>query len=133
METKTSDLVNMIDPEIPFQLESKGYTMDPRDTDLIRGKELEDGMIVLLEDSMMREEPTCTDNAEHKCGSRCHRAFKTSRWCKVSKLEKRMRAVGELALLSFVGEYADGSKSSHTYNVSYFWYVKLDSIPKKDD
>ncbi|QFG08742.1 hypothetical protein PBI_INGRID_70 [Arthrobacter phage Ingrid] len=128
-----TEVVIPVNPQIPFQLESKGYIMNPSDTDLIRGKELEDGMIVLLEDSLLREEPTCTEDPEHKCGSRCHRAFKTSRWCKVSKLEKRMRVTGEVALLSFVGEYADGSKSSHTYNVSYFWYVKLDSIPKKDD
>jgi hypothetical protein len=133
METKVSEVVNRIDPAIPFQLESKGYIMDPRDTDLIRGRELEDGMIVLLEDSLMREEPTCTEDADHKCGSRCYRAFKTSRWCKISKLEKNRNYGGDSRLVSFVGEYADGSKSSHTYNVSYFWYVKLDSIPKKDD
>lgn len=107
--------------------------MDPRDTDLIRGRDLQNGMIVLLEDSTMRDEPTCPDNGTHKCGARCLRAFRVSRWCKVTDLEKRTRVAGELALLSFIGEYADGSKASHTYNVSYFWYVKIDSIPKKDD
>jgi hypothetical protein len=115
-------------------MESKGYIMDPRDTDLIRGRELEDGMIVLLEDAVMRDEPECppeSPEVPHTCGYRCQRALKVSRWCKVSKLEKK-RNYGDNPLVSFVGEYADGSKASHTYNISYFWYVKLDSIPKKD-
>lgn len=110
-------------------LVSKFYRMNPETDDMIsNGQLLENGMIVLLEDSMIRADP---DSPLSKY--EVHRAEETNRWCEVSELEIRRRfehgetgyAIGEGSpLVTFVGIYSDGVKIKRSYDSSYAWLVK---------
>jgi hypothetical protein len=104
--------------------------MDPETDDLIRGLDLENDMVVLLEDTVCRENPESHLKEDHtECDSHtCIRILQSARWCKVTQLERRRGN----DLLSFIGVYHDGTKRSRIYNQSFYWFVKLDSIPKKD-
>lgn len=113
----------------------KFYEMDPEFEDLLsHGKHLQNGMIVLLEDSLMREETTSRNDYA------AERMREVNRWCEVSQLEIIRRydyddqmgsVIAESApLISFIAIYSDGTKKKRRYDSSYAWIVKLDSVPK---
>lgn len=89
------------------------------DEDVLRGSELQNGMIVCLQDQIVREDPDLLNQEEELKNERTlQRIHVTSRWCRVTKYET------EGNIISFIGEYADGSKFSRTYARSYAWMVK---------
>ena len=112
----------------------KFYEMDPQFEDLLPdGTYLQDGMVVLVEDSFIRADPSNDNKYE------IERARETNRWATVShiKVMKRWehddmgRVLGESSpLVSFVATYGDGTKKKRSYDASYAWIVKLDSMPK---
>jgi len=105
------------------------YDMDPEFDDLIRGDELQDGMIVLIEE--MREDPSrLLHDEEHPYVLK--RIRETARWCTVTKL-RFVPYPDAGQLVEFIGVYADGTKASRRYNESWFWFVKKDSIPSTDE
>jgi hypothetical protein len=108
---------------IPKGFVAKNFDMDPETDDIIRGRYLQHGMIVLIEESIMRENPSKhVDDNPHDCDNyECQRIKETSQWCMVSDLSRK----GEIT--SFVGIYSDGVKRSRIYNESYFWLVKKES------
>ena len=93
------------------------YVMDPAMEDLIRGSELEEGMVVLVEDHLVRGDPEDLKMVSlHK--SNVRRIFETSRWCMVTKLEQGN-------VMSFIGVYGDGTKIHRQYSDRYCWFVKF--------
>ncbi len=98
---------------IPSEAVDRTFVMNPETEDVIRGGELQEGMVVLLEDHMFRL-PLHSDK---------ERDFKAT-WCQVTKLQRNVRD----EILSFIGVYSDGVKHSRTYNRSIFWLVKKDSV-----
>lgn len=106
---------------IPSEMVPQNFEMNPRTEDLIRGIEVQEDMVVLIENITHREDPSAHEyGADHECDAyKCPRLLKESRWCKVTKIEQHH---GDL--LTFIGVYADGTKRSRTYNLSYCWYVK---------
>lgn len=110
--------------KIPYGIVRRGFEMNP-DTDVIlRGEELQEGMIILLEEALMRENPSYhLDSNPHICDDyRCPRIKETSQWCMVTNLKRR----GDIT--SFVGIYADDVHRSRTYNESFFWLVKKEYV-----
>lgn len=112
------DLLN-----IPAAYVPKAYEMNPKTDDLISGFDLEDGMIVLIEGSIMREDPrrangTWPQESEVANDYAKIRARETARWCKVTKYLR----MGPIC--SFIGLYADGTKISRQYNEFFYWIVK---------
>jgi hypothetical protein len=105
---------------------SKYYEMDPKTEDLIDGRDIKDGMRILIADPIMRENTFWTD-AEPDAHW-LDRAKELNRWCVVSRLEASHRGV-----VSFFAVYDDDTKRKRTYNVSHAWLVKLNSIPKTDE
>ena len=111
---------------------SKFYEMDPQFEDLLaNGKDLKDGMIILLEDSMFRGDPDSTSPYEQE------KVREINRWCTVSQvnIQRRFdtdelgRVIQEASpLVSFVATYGDGVKKKRSYDSSYAWIVKLESM-----
>ena len=93
------------------------YMMDPVTEDLIRGSELKEGMVVLIEDALVREDPKKLDE-ENTSRTNVLRIWDTSRWCMVTKLIQ-----GDV--MSFIGVYGDGTKMSRMYSDRYCWFVKF--------
>jgi hypothetical protein len=119
----------------------KFYVMDPEFDDLLNtGAELKDGMIVLIEESMSKtnlEFLNVVDSASYQYDY--NRALENNRWCTVSQVSIRRRydydqygaVIGESSpLISFIAIYADGTKRKRTYDSSYAWFVKKDTIPE---
>lgn len=92
-----------------------GYVMNPADEDLIRGENLRDGMVVLIEDILVRDAPDTL--GEKSTPYAVTRVLAASRWCKVTQLKQG-------SIVSFVGVYGDGTKMSRAYSDRYFWLVK---------
>lgn len=126
--------------ENPTMFVDKFYQMDPAFEDLLPdGTFLKDGMVVLIEDSLSRVEMDRAINDDR--GYDMSRARENNRWCTVSHVQFRShpqidyesgRSIGLNHLVSFVATYGDGTKTKRTYNVSYSWIVKKDSIPQTD-
>lgn len=105
---------------IPEDFTPLNFRMDPATEDLIRGDKLENGMVVLIEQAMHREDPDRAFNTERELTAyEMERLQRNSRWCRVTGLYTQ----GDIT--QFIGVYADGTKHSRTYNLSYCWYVKL--------
>lgn len=112
--------------EVPESFEHRIFQMNPQTDDLIRGAELKEGMVVLIEDTSVRADPAKHLEEDHECDIYlCPRILAGALWCRVTRLERRR---GD-ELVSFIGEYHDGTKRSRTYNISYCWFVKKGSIP----
>lgn len=105
------------------------YTMDPETEDLIYGDKLENGMVVMIEASLVRGSVDSTSKYEQE------RALTANRWCEVTELRVRPRygEEGPDPLIKFIGLYADGTKRERTYSGGYCWFVKKDSLPKPAD
>ena len=90
------------------------YEMNPESEDLISGDQLQNGLVVLIEDSMVREDPERADTSAYSM----KRLRENNQWCRVTSL----RLHGDL--VSFIGVYEDGVKRPRTFNQSYYWIVK---------
>lgn len=113
MNTEINDLAML---EIPAEMVDVSFSMNPVTDDLIRGDKLEEGMIVLLEDSMFRV-PLKKPESELYDFEVVKRR-QGQRWCRVTDLRNHHN------LTSFVGLYADSTKEARTYNENYYWFVK---------
>jgi len=105
---------------IPKGFASKNFIMDPATDDMIYGSELEEGMIVLMGDSLIREDPAqfFQTPEEERSEYTENRLRQSARWCRVTKLRYHGHIV------QFIGVYEDGTKVSRSYANSYAWYVK---------
>lgn len=104
------------------KLVTKFHQMDPNTEDLIaNGSKLNEGMVVLIEDSMLRADiPNSGIDAITRDYDR-ERALENNRWAKVSdvRVDLGNRQV------QFTATYADGSKKSRQYALSYAWLYLL--------
>lgn len=105
--------------EIPEGLVSIDYLMDPKTDQVIRGKKLQEGQVVLLEKTYLRDNPERLSNSTD-CYLRT-RIFETARWCRVTELEP----VDHYGVVHFVGLYSDGTTMSRGFNVSHYWLRKI--------
>jgi hypothetical protein len=92
--------------------------MDPEFEDLMYGTDLKDGMIVLIEDALIKGDPENMTNDYDKA-----RCLEANRWCTVSRFQSIPRGL-DSPLIKFIGVYADGTKIPRTYDSSYCWIVK---------
>ena len=104
---------------------SKFYEMDPEVDDLVPdGTYLRHGMVVLIEDSMIRED-------EQRAGDRWAdaRLRENNRWCEVTYLKVTPR-YGETRspLVEFIGVYPDGTKRKRAFDASFAWLVRRFSL-----
>ena len=105
---------------------SKFYRMDPSTEDIAKsGYQLCDGMIVLIESTMMREN---NDEDREKAGYESprnsydeDRLLKNNRWCLVTQYEQ----VRHHDQIKFVGVFADGTKALFHYGEGHGWLFKL--------
>jgi len=100
----------------------KFYKMNPATDELLPdGTRLANGMVVLLSSPDFRvriENPM--DDWE------LARALENNRWCTVSNV-RVMDGHGN-KIVSFIATYEDGTQSKKTYDTSYSWLAKKDSI-----
>lgn len=125
----------------------KFYEMIPEFDQLLpRGTMLEDGMVVLIGDSIARANLRHLEKLES--GERTHihtspeyerdKAREYNRWCTVSDIQIIPRwwtneygeVVGERSpMIAFVGTYGDGTKRKRNCDSDFPWLVKKDSLP----
>lgn len=118
--------------EIPSEYVQIDHQMNPKTEDLISGRKLEEGMIVLLEESILREDPERLKRLEKRTGvdpeelayeARYirNRLNKSSRWFRILEIEP---STNHDDIVHFIALYSDGTKASHMFNKSYHWFVK---------
>ncbi len=113
------------------------HVMDPGTEDLLLGRELKVGMVVLLEDVALRDSfhnldkksdpskfPVFKENVHH---TTIERFLESSRWAKIVRIDEDSRVHG--GQINFIAEYADGTLRGRHYNVGYAWYVKKVELP----
>lgn len=96
---------------------------------LFDGHDLRNGMVVLTEDPMNRQDLMVLENRNSISYSNAFgMALMYNRWCTVTQLRK-----GDLQnpKIQFVGVYADGSKRKWRVDQDDAWLVKRDSIPEE--
>ncbi len=111
--------------QIPTEYTPEIWTMNPETEGLLRGSEIENGMVVHIEgQSFTRNDPSAHAlGVDHECDKyKCARLDVDQRWCVVTDVQFKN------GLLSFVGVYSDGVLASRTYNTSWFWYVKKENV-----
>ncbi len=96
------------------------YMNDPETEDLIFGDMLKEGMVVLLEDTVLRPDPDYYQTSSAQAQVRIQ---ETARWGRIVDLRRTNDIV------TFICEYSDGSKRRRSYNISFTWYVKKASMP----
>lgn len=96
---------------------SRFYEMDPQFEDVIFGADLRDGMVVLLEDHLLRGELDRMDEKYEMA-----RVREANRWCTVTRLTRSG------PLVRFIGLYGDDTKLVRSYHADYAWIVKKDSL-----
>jgi hypothetical protein len=112
----------MLDSQSMFV--DKYYEMMPAFDDLLpSGRDLRDGMIVLIESPLSRADVDVS--AEELTPSLKYVARVLNRWCTVSDIKFEMGG----AILTFIGEYGDGVKVKRNHQAADAWIVKLDSLP----
>lgn len=100
--------------------------MNPETEDLIFGKDLVEGMVVLIEEPVHRMPKQIMHLAPTmKMIEDGEKAKIRNRWCRVSSLNFESDTV------IFIGEYAEGNKHIRVYSEYDGWLVKKDSVPKK--
>lgn len=99
----------------------KIYVMDPETEDILYGDQLKKNMVVLIWLNEYRQDPSKQNNWDAQ--ERAEAAV-MNRWCLITD-EIRQLDNGKL---SFIGMYADGSKSPRVHGPSASWYVKKDSM-----
>lgn len=96
---------------------------------LFDGHDLRNGMVVLTEDPMNRQDLRVLDTPNSLSYNNAFgMALMYNRWCTVTQLRK-----GDLqnTKIQFVGVYADGSKRKWRVDQDDAWLVKRDSIPEE--
>lgn len=93
------------------------YVAQSEFEDILFGEDLRDGMIVLIEDSLMRADLGHLSSHYDRA-----RAEECNRWCEVSRL--RFVANPQSPMVRFVGQYPDGTMRVRTYGASHAWIVK---------
>lgn len=113
---------------IPEGYEPITREMDPDTEDLIWGDRLQQGYVVLISnDNIVRQDPKDHElhllNDDLECNPwQCPRVNETSQWCMITDLRRSHD------LIHFIGVYADGVKRARTYNKSFAWIVKKESM-----
>lgn len=110
---------------------NKYFEMDPKTDDLLRsGKELEEGMKVLLEVPDYRLDLDVSGGVIERRTDpgMVAQALKWNRWVTVSNL-----GWGGMDTCSFIGVYEDGTKKLVEVPDNFAWYVKKNSIPEPFD
>ncbi len=105
---------------VPVAFVPLNYLNDPETEDLIFGDQLVEGMVVLIEGTLSRANP---DHYQTTNPYDQHRIQETARWCRVITLRR------ERDIITFIGEYGDGTKLKRSYNYCFTWYVKKASMP----
>ena len=106
---------------IPTVMVGVSYIIDPDTEDVIFGDELENDMVVMLDEAILRGDPELIEAAGPY---ELQRTLETARWCRVDKLHKP----DSQGVLRFIGVYADGTKRSRAYGSGYGWIVKKASV-----
>lgn len=106
---------------VPYDMVEQYYSMNPTTEDLLRGEDLKEGMVVLMESPFFRQ-----DLGQMQHTNEVRAAQKRNRWCIIT----RLKIDEERGQIWFIGLYADGSKMSRNDNINSGWLVKLDSIPQ---
>lgn len=107
---------------IATEFVSKYYEMNPETDELVpNGHGLKEGMIVLFDNSDLREDSRHTPSALLE--TVLYSSREKNRWCSVTNLEYE----GEQ--MSFIGVYEDGISRRREFDVKEAWLVKKDSIP----
>ena len=109
----------------------KFYQMDPQFEDLLpTGYELKDGMMVLIEESLIRETTQKYGEAGYEM-YQLDRLRENNRWCTVSHIDidTYYDEGSKRSIVTFIATYPDGTKRKRRYSTSYAWIVKLDTIP----
>jgi hypothetical protein len=86
---------------------ARDYAAHEDREDILYGKDLQDGMIVLLEEPLLR------------MGDR---ADEVARWCEVTRYE--LIETRDWPMIRFVARYADGTLRVRTYPASTPWIVQ---------
>lgn len=94
------------------------HAMDPEFEDVVFGTDLQNGMIVLLQDSLMKGDPEYIANDYDK-----ERLMKCNRWCEVTQF-RIINRNDDAPLIKFMGVYSDGTKYPRTYDSNYTWVIK---------
>lgn len=100
-------------------MESQFYVANSATDTILFGRQLENGMRVLIEDSLLRGPDRDTDNPYDIA-----RRDENNQWCEVTNLQ------GNFNTTMFVGKYDDGTLRIRRFSPSWAWIVKLDSIPE---
>jgi hypothetical protein len=103
---------------IPAGFAPMVYLTDPETEDVVWGDDLRDGMVVILSDSILMDDP---DKFETTDVYTRRRLLEKARWCRITRLRR------DGHLVSFIGVYEDGSQFSRTYASSWAWVVKKES------
>lgn len=99
---------------------SRNYIPNSEFERTIYGNALQNGMIVVIADAILRANPEYKETEYDR-----YKTEVNNRWCEVSQVRKTPQHV------HFIGLYADGSEIPRgAYSVDYAWIVKRDSIPK---
>ena len=109
--------------EVPEGFVPQGYLMNPETDIVISGRQLQNGMIVLLEENLMREDASTHDESTHELAR--VRAMATSRWCVIRDLSSTS---DRNRVRKFIGIYEGGVEISRTYHEDYYWIVKKNSF-----
>lgn len=105
--------------EIPKHLVPITYEASIAEDKLVMGESLENGMVVLLAYAYDRTDPIMllTESDVYLT-----QVAETSRWCRVTDI------VRDGDLVSFIGEYADGSKFVRTRHKNFMWIAKVPQL-----
>ena len=102
---------------------SAWYAANAESEDIVFGDQLRDGMTVLIEDRMARQN---VDNIRSEYDRA--RADEMNRWCKVTRYQ--LIKTGDWPTVKFVGVYPDGSMRVRVMAASYGWIVKRGGIAR---
>lgn len=118
--------VEMIQPG--YEFEKKHFVPDPdTDTMIPSGRMLSDGMIVLVDSHILRQELSDSKHQDDHTPENRLKVLKYNRWCRVTQLESYDHISGE-EHVSFIGVYGGGIEFSWDRPTRVAWYVKKDSL-----
>jgi hypothetical protein len=117
----------MIMQTIPDDYCGRRFSMNPETEDIIRGSDLENGMVVLVESRDLRL-PTSNERLDNR-EDILPQIVDVDRWCRITNLCQDDWPNGKV---SFVGVYSDGKKAFREYQAKTAWFVKLDSMPEAE-
>lgn len=103
--------------DIPNELVGINVRSNLQEETLIRGRDILEGDIVLVAEPIYRTDPKYLE-MESPSDHDLYRLASTSRWCRVTKVERHNQVI------SFVGLYHDQSEYPRSYNESIFWFCK---------